>query len=123
MNMTSPFILRERPLPSSPWLCDDHGCMTTVLDLTHRLPELVAPFTFTGVLLNGVPLKFRALGSSSLAVSPQVPREGDRLDILGVHGKAPASPCKAPTAARSHHPSPKPAYGLQAPQNPRGPRP
>lgn len=30
----TPFQLQERPLPGSLWLTDDHGCGTTVLDLS-----------------------------------------------------------------------------------------
>lgn len=117
----SPFVLRERPLPSSPWLCDDHGCGTTVLDLSallaHRLPELVPPVTFTGVHLNGVALKFKVMGPACVAVAPRVPRQGDRLDIHGIHSKAPAEPVRPLTSSCSYGPRPTPSYGLTAPEN------
>ena len=125
----TPFQLQERPLPGSLWLTDDYGCGTTVLDLSLSdtlrlaLAELEGPFTFTDVLLNGMPLKFRVMGPLTIAVSPRVPREGDRLDILGVHSgaasKAATGSPKALMAQPRHCPSSALTYGLQAPQIPK----
>jgi hypothetical protein len=92
--------------------------MTTVLDLTHRLPELVPPFAFTGVHLNGVPLRFKVMGPAAVAVFPRVPRQGDRLDIHGTHSKAPTEPYMPPMTPCSYGPRPSNSYGLTAPATP-----
>ena len=115
----TPTVLRQRPLPGSLWLSDDIGCGTTVIDLTPALERegVTHPFTVTDVFLNGVSLKFRSLDPFTVTVSPRVPRQGDRLDILGVHdGALPAwayDPSKALMAPPSYLPSPDRLYGLQ----------
>ena len=121
----NPTVLHERPLPGSLWLTDDIGCGTTVIDLTPALERegVTHPFTVTDIFLNGVSLKFRILDPFTVTVSPRVPRQGDRLDILGVHdGALPAwayDPSKALMAPTRHYPRPESAYGLQAPSIPK----
>jgi hypothetical protein len=68
----------------------------------------------TAVRLNGVPLKFRALGSNSsgsaVSVSPPIPFEGDRVELLC---EAAGSTVKAPEGPLATLASPDLEYGLQ----------
>lgn len=100
-------VIALRPLPSSPWLTHDPGFGTSTVTLP-------APSEVVEVRLNGVALRHRVIDPLTVIVSPMVPMQGDRLDVLL---EAPEEPSKALQWPTPAYPPPAPSYGLTAQQH------
>lgn len=105
-----------RPLPGSPWIRDDIGCGTSALSFKGEADKQPCPLTLVSVHLNGRPLRHQLLDAFTVAVSPRVPRQGDRLEVRCIR---PDSTQEAPALVTPAHPTPTVTYGLTAPANPR----
>jgi len=112
-----------RAFPDSPDLRQEPALCQSILTVSGS----VAPgMRIVGVSVNGAARGFAHItqagraGEQSVCVWPLIPFEWAtvRVDCEGP-SRAPTGSLRATTAARSHHPSPTPTYGLTAPQHPR----
>lgn len=68
------------------------------------------PLTIKSVRRNGVPLKFRALDGKTVCVSPPIPFEADRIELLCETAEEPQ---EGPQGVAATYPLPEVHYGLQ----------
>ena len=91
----------------------------------------VAPgMRIVGVYVNGAPRGFAHItqagraGEQTVCVWPLIPLQCDRVRVeCEGPSKPPGTAPRPLMPTPRHHTSPKPSYGLTAPQNPIGPRP
>ena len=73
-----------------------------------------------GVSVNGAPRAFGHITEQSVCVWPLIPFEWGTVEVnCEGPSKAPTGSPRPLMAPHRHHPSPKPSYGLQAPQIPK----
>lgn len=114
-----------RPLPGSPWITHDPAFGTSTVSIKSHLATLARearnhpqPLTIISVHLNGLPLRHRVIDPCTVVVSPQLPLQGDRLEVRCIAPLLAAE--SAPKALRTPapaYPRPDHGYGLQAPES------
>ena len=105
--------IQLRPLPWSSWLAHDPAFGTSTVSIegeAHRYPTTLA---IVGVKLNGVDLKHKVINSLTVTVSPMIPMEGGRLEVLCTGANWTPEPLQWLAPA---HPTLPDAYGLQRPR-------
>lgn len=101
-------------LPSSDWITQDRGCGTSVVSIKAQAQDHPEGLTIVSVHRNWVPLRHRVLDPVTVAVSPALRLEGERLEVLCL---APDTAQKAPNGVPRCVGSPEDRYGLQAPNH------
>jgi hypothetical protein len=103
-----------RPLPSSTWLTSCWAMRTSRVSIADEAHKHPGPLTIVDVRLDGLPLRHHTVDAHTVIVSPQVPPEYGRLEVLCVHPRLasdlPEEPLKWLTLTDF---SPEDNYGLQ----------
>jgi hypothetical protein len=108
-----------RPIPSSHWVTNDWGCMTSVISIESEAQKHAGPLAIVGVYLEGLPLRHRVMSQHTVAVEPMLPLRGGYLEVrcLTPRGLPPT-----PAGGSQSNPAPLPlpdySYGLTAPSRP-----